>query len=112
MSVDLRKGPVKKIHTYVFNNLPESKLKYYSKFSGDLCYYEEPSDEMQWEISDSTMNILGYECSLAHSDYHGRKWDAWFTTEIPLPFGPMIIKRPTARKLLRKRNTIVITGSL
>lgn len=88
MSIDLRKGPVKKIHTYVFNNLPESKLKYYSKFAGDLCYYEELSDEMQWEISDSTMNILGYDCTLARSDYHGRKWDAWFTTEIPLPFGP------------------------
>lgn len=25
---------------------------------------------------------------MAESDYHGRHWKAWFTPEIPMPYGP------------------------
>jgi len=39
-------------------------------------------------VTDSTKNILGYECILAESDYHGRHWKAWFTPEIPVDAGP------------------------
>lgn len=88
VTIDLRKGPVKNIHTYVFSNLADNQLKYYGKFGEDQCYYEEPLDEMNWEICDSTATILGYECVAAHTDYHGRRWTAWFTPEIPVSFGP------------------------
>ncbi len=88
ITMDMRKGPVKKIHTYVFTSMPDGKLTYYSKFGDSEGYYDEPLDEMQWEIGDSTTVILGYECQSATTDYHGRRWTAWFTTDIPLPFGP------------------------
>lgn len=32
--------------------------------------------------------MLNYECLLAESDYHGRRWKAWFTPEIPMQYGP------------------------
>lgn len=88
ITMDMRKGPVKKIHTYVFTSMPDDKLTYYGKFGDSEGYYDEPLDEMQWEIGDSTAVILGYECQSATTDYHGRRWTAWFTTDIPLPFGP------------------------
>lgn len=44
---------------------------------------------MQWTIlEDSTKNVLGYECVLAVTDYHGRTWKAWFAPEIPISDGP------------------------
>ncbi len=88
ISIDLRKGPVKKVDTYVFSNLGDGNLRYYSMFGDEQLYYDEPLDEMQWSIGDSLQNIMGFECILAETDYHGRHWEAWFTPDIPVSFGP------------------------
>lgn len=88
ISIDTRKGPMKKVYTYVFTNLADSTLRHYDRYGTDEVYYDEPLTEMEWQISDSTATILGYECVLASTDYHGRRWQAWFTPEVPVPFGP------------------------
>lgn len=88
-SWDLTKGPVKKSYTYVFTNLANESLTHYSKYGEDNGYYLEPLSELKWTIvEDSTAAVLGYECIMAESDYHGRHWKAWFAPEVPMPFGP------------------------
>ena len=88
-SWDLTKGPTKKSYNYVFTNLANESLTHFGKYGEDLGYYTEPLSEMQWTIvEDSTATVLGYECVMAESDYHGRHWKAWFTPEIPMSFGP------------------------
>lgn len=88
-SWDLTKGPTKKSYNYVFTNLANESLTHFGKYGEDLGYYTEPLAEMQWTIvEDSTATVLGYECVMAESDYHGRHWKAWFTPEIPMSFGP------------------------
>lgn len=82
------KGPVKKIHTYVFNDLMDRELTYYDKFGEEQCFYNEPFEEIVWEIGDSTTTILGYDCNIADTDYHGRHWTVWFAPELPISFGP------------------------
>ena len=37
-------------------------------------------------IFDAT--FMGYDCRKATVDFAGRTYTAWFTPEIPLPFGP------------------------
>lgn len=89
VSWDLRKGPSKNEYTYVFTDPSGGLLTVYGKYGEDLGYYTEPVSEMDWRIvEDSTANVLGYECLMAECDYHGRHWRAWFTPEIPMPFGP------------------------
>ncbi len=89
MSIDMRKGPVKKVYSYVFNEQAENSVTLYDRFGDELGYYEESSDGISWEIvGDSVTNVLGYECVMAETDYHGRHWKAWFTTDIPMPYGP------------------------
>lgn len=86
---DLSKGPSKKVYTYVFTNLADNGVTLYGKFGEDQGFYTEPIDEMNWTIvEDSTITVLGYECIMAKSDYHGRHWNAWSAPEIPIPFGP------------------------
>lgn len=86
---DFTKGPVKNIYTYVFNNPAEEMLTVYDQWSDELMYYTEPTDEIQWAlVPDSTAEVLGYNCMMAETDYHGRHWTAWFTTDIPLGYGP------------------------
>lgn len=56
---------------------------------GECGYYDEPFSEIDWLIvEDSTKTILDYQCVMATTDYHGRKWTVWFTPEIPLTDGP------------------------
>lgn len=89
MNWDLRKGPTKKIYTYIYTKPADETLTFYSKFGEELGYYDEPIAEQRWEIvEDSTANVLGYECVMAECDYHGRHWKAWFTPEIAIPYGP------------------------
>ncbi len=89
VSFDLRKGPSKKVHTYVFTNLNDGTLTLYDKFGEDNGYYDEPIGEIEWNIvEDSTATVIGYECIMAETDYHGRHWKAWFTPDVPVPFGP------------------------
>lgn len=74
---------------YVEKNRTDNEMKEYDTVAGeDRYYYTEPLGEMEWEISDSTMNILGHECFMASTDYHGRHWDVWFSPEIPISDGP------------------------
>lgn len=88
-SWNLSKGPVKKTYTYVFSNPAKQTLTVYDKYGEDLGYYTESLSEMKWSmVKDSVKTILGYECFMAESDYHGRHWKAWFTPEIPMSFGP------------------------
>lgn len=88
LSIDLSKGPVKTVYTYVFTDISKGNLRYYSKFGEETGYYDEPLSEMEWQVEDSVKTILGYECTKAETDYHGRKWTAWFATDLPVSFGP------------------------
>lgn len=82
-------GITYKTQLYVFKSKPQNQYTVYD-YNGALShnFYQEPMEEINWCITDSTKNILGYECMLATADYHGRKWNAWFTPEIPVQDGP------------------------
>lgn len=48
------------------------------------------TESLKWSIADKDSNILGYTCHLATTYYAGRKYNAWFTPEIPIADGPYI----------------------
>jgi len=74
---------------FVFKDFGKQERTVYDDFSDQFAVYDEPLAEMQWEVvSDSTKTVLGYECVMARSSYHGRDWTAWFAPEIPLSDGP------------------------
>ena len=74
---------------YVFKSRFVNEMTIYD-YAGALNYgfYTEPTDEIQWEISDSTKTVVGYDCIMATANYHGRYWTAWFAPDIPLQEGP------------------------
>ena len=86
--IDMTKLPRKTENIYVLKSSADSISTVYDILSDEPVYYTEKFNEMTWEIGDSTKNILGYECAMATTDYHGRKWTAWFTPDIPIADGP------------------------
>jgi len=81
--------PEKKEFLYVSKNRENGNIDVYDYKAAELYQYSEPISEMEWTIvEDSTKTILGYECFMSQSNYHGRTWTAWFTPEIPIQDGP------------------------
>lgn len=60
------------------------KIRVWDSNMGDKYRYDVDMNDLVWEFGDSIKHIMGYECQLAHADYHGRRWDVWFTPEISI----------------------------
>ena len=45
-------------------------------------------NKLDWKISSETKSIQAFECLKATLNHEGKKYIAWFTTEIPTSFGP------------------------
>lgn len=76
-------------HLWVFKSFQKGQTTVYDAYGlMERGFYTEPHAEIEWQLSDSTKNILGYECVMAQTDYHGRHWTAWFAPDIPIHDGP------------------------
>ena len=79
--------------------MPKSRYKCKKQFAdnsitvwqpngADRYEYDVDMSDLVWELCDSTSTVFDYECNLAKADYHGRKWKAWFATDVPVQDGP------------------------
>lgn len=66
----------------------KGSIRVWDRYFGDSHRYDVEMSDLEWEMQDTTKYILGYECFLAKTNYHGRNWEAWFAPEIPIPDGP------------------------
>ncbi len=74
---------------YVVRSTESNTMKAYDSAGTEQYVVEEPLENIEWTlVEDSTKNVLGYDCIMATADYHGRKWTAWFSPEIPVQAGP------------------------
>lgn len=72
----------------IFKNYPAGKLTHTEKIARDWFRYEETLPGFNWQFSDSTRMILGYECHEATCDFRGRRWTVFYTEDIPVMDGP------------------------
>ncbi len=63
-------------------------LKYSDFIDIDRYEYSEPKNTINWLISDDTATVSGFHCQKAYAMYGGRKWEAWFSSEIAVSEGP------------------------
>lgn len=74
---------------YVVKSTESGIMKVYDTAGMEQYIVEEPLENIEWTlVEDSVKNVLGYDCIMATAAYHGRKWTAWFTPEIPVQAGP------------------------
>lgn len=50
--------------------------------------YEEPIPPVKWQFEDQEIEIMGYQCQKATTNFRGRQYEVWFTIEIPIRNGP------------------------
>ena len=80
--------PHVRMSTYVYKNYPTRQMTITDRISlQDYCYVDSLHTQI-WTMGDSTREVLGYTCQQATADFRGRRWTAWFATDIPISDGP------------------------
>ena len=80
--------PHKRLKTYIYKNYPEGRMTVTDGLIlQDYCYVDSLHTQTR-TMGDSTREVLGYTCQQATADFRGRRWTAWFATDIPVSDGP------------------------
>lgn len=68
-------------------NYDDQSLVFQSRIGRDEYSYGE-TPNFNWKILPETVKIGDYKTQKAEMTYGGRKWNAWFTTDVPVLDGP------------------------
>lgn len=60
---------------------------HYEEIGNDWYQFQE-KQMSNWKLINKDTLISGYTCKKAIINYTGREWTAWYTTKIPVSFGP------------------------
>lgn len=71
----------------IFKAYPSMEVRYKEQIAMDYFSYKE-TPQFNWKIENERSKIGDYEGQKASTDYGGRKWTAWFSTDIPFQDGP------------------------
>ena len=82
------KYPHKRLKTYIYKNYPEGCMTVTDGLILQDYRYVDSLHTQMWTMGDSTREVLGYMCQQATADFRGRRWTAWFATDIPVSDGP------------------------
>ena len=80
--------PHVRMSTYVYKNYPTGQMTITDRISSQNYCYVDSLHTQTWTMGDSTREVLGYTCQQATADFRGRRWTAWFATDIPVSDGP------------------------
>lgn len=72
---------------HIIKNYPQGKITVTDKVATDDYKYQE-TIKQDWIILSDKLTIKGYSAQKAVCNFSGRRYIAWFTTEIPVASGP------------------------
>ena len=75
-------------YDYLYKNYPAGRVTTTNEQFHVACRYDESTPLISWVVADSVRTILGHLCRMATADFRGRRWTAWFATDIPVSDGP------------------------
>ncbi|PKF75291.1 GLPGLI family protein [Chryseobacterium sp. PMSZPI] len=84
---DQMEGLRTNINYSVEKDKANQKTYFKDRIGRDIYSYEEDRP-LNWKISSETRKIGEYKVQKAETDFAGRKWTAWFTTDLPYQDGP------------------------
>ncbi|MEP6465727.1 MAG: GLPGLI family protein [Parafilimonas sp.] len=78
--------PTNREQLFTFKNLNNRYVE--MEFANNKYLITQPLEKINWQIKKDTKKIAGYSCQKAACKFKGRNYTAWFSTEIPVSFGP------------------------
>ncbi|MGV4438498.1 GLPGLI family protein [Ornithobacterium rhinotracheale] len=77
-------------YSNVFNNLKTKQTTIQNAMDISGLEYTISTPTLKWQLQKDKKEILGYAVQKATTQYEGRDWEAWFTKDIPLSYGPYV----------------------
>ncbi|MBK1439170.1 GLPGLI family protein [Parapedobacter sp. ISTM3] len=72
----------------VYADYAAKELIVAERVKGETFIYNDTLPGIQWELINEKKAIGNFTCQKAVGTFRGRTYDAWFTPDIPLPYGP------------------------
>jgi len=76
----------------IYKNYPTGRYTYTDKVMPAFLQYDEDLDVFSWQLTNLVDTIGEYVAHCAYTEYGGRHWVAWYTTDIPINDGPYKFK--------------------
>jgi len=71
----------------IYKKYPDMKTSYVDRISKNIFLYDEDI-KLNWKILTDKEKIGSYNAQKATTEFGGRQWTAWFTTDLPFQDGP------------------------
>lgn len=84
---DLHLGTRRTSLNFFIETTDSKSFLHYEALGNDILYFED-FIELKWKFHQEKLKIGGYSCNKATTQFEGREWTAWYTTDIPLSLGP------------------------
>ncbi|WP_261509795.1 GLPGLI family protein [Chryseobacterium paludis] len=84
-NIDMRGLPSSKFNFLIIQTSDNSQ--FYESVGMTLLSYNSPVIN-NWKLINETKVINSIACKKAEVHYKGREWTAWYSTDIPFPYGP------------------------
>jgi GLPGLI family protein len=84
------KVPPTRFNSIHYINYPKGKITAIEKLALDEFKYEIPMNSLEWTLLTERKTIGDYLVQKAKTNFGGREWIAWFTTDIPIGAGPYL----------------------
>ena len=81
-------GILGKDNAFVYKNFLENEIFFKNSIEIKPFFIKGNLDNITWQIQPEKKNILNYNCQKATCEYKGRKYEAYFTSEIGVSDGP------------------------
>lgn len=84
-TIDLSRIPASKSNFLIIQT--NNNISFYETIGMTLFSYNDKIIN-DWKLINETKAINSFVCKKAEVHFRGRDWIAWYSTEIPLPYGP------------------------
>ncbi|MDX1904545.1 MAG: GLPGLI family protein [Thermonemataceae bacterium] len=73
---------------FIYKKNASQKLYDHCSLSGKIFHYEDKLNLFRWKLISKTKTIMNFKCNAATTEFRGRTYTAYYTTEIPISNGP------------------------
>ncbi len=77
-----------KYPNFIINKYKSDHLTFLGQFFKKYCLVKDNKPSIQWKISNEKKKVGEYTIQKATGEFRGRKYTAWFSSQVPLSLGP------------------------
>ena len=85
---DRKSLPKTKLYYTIVKEYAKEQLIFCDEIGQITYYYNQNLDQFNWKLQEEQKEILSYNCKKATTEFAGRSYTAWYTTEISVADGP------------------------